>query len=227
VGRGARVAFCAREVARGGHEVEASATAIAGPGRALAIRADVSREGDVGALFDATLATFGRVDVAVNNAGTSAAALLVSSSASEWDRVAATNLTGPLLVAQRLAREVTSTGRPGSVVTIGSIAGNGVGANASYAATKGALVGLTRGLAAEYGRAGLRANLVVAGYVETDLAAGMTPEARRFWLDACPQRRAATPSEVARVALFLASRRARHLNGQALYATAGLLQLPL
>jgi NAD(P)-dependent dehydrogenase (short-subunit alcohol dehydrogenase family) len=227
VRQGARVAFCAREVGPIALEVEAAAAAIAGPGRTLAVRADVACESDVAALFDATLMRFGCVDAAINNAATSTSSLLVTHSTAEWDRVTATNLTGPFFVSRQLVRTLRSAGRPGALVSIGSVAQNGARANASYSASKGALLGLTRGLASECGAQGIRANLVVAGWVETELAGALPDRTRRLWRDVCPLQRPATPGEVARVALFLASDRSRPLNGQALYATAGVRQLPV
>jgi 3-oxoacyl-[acyl-carrier protein] reductase len=227
VRQGARVAFCGRETGAAGAEVEAAAAAIAGDGRTLAVRADISREPDVDALFEGALARFGRLDAVVNNAATSTSSLLVTHSTPEWDRVTATNVMGPFLVARRMVRTLRTTGRPGAIVSIGSVAANGARANASYSATKGVLFGLTRGLAAEYGPEGLRANLVVAGWVETDLASELPERTRRLWREVCPAQRPATPAEVAGVAVFLASDRSRHLNGQAIYATAGVRQLPV
>lgn len=224
--RGARVMCCARNAERAGPELEAEAAAIAGTGRLVAIRADVSREADVVRLFQHARTRFGRVDVAVNNAGTSASALLVSHPASEWDRVVATNVTGCLLVARELVRHAVTHRTPGAVVTVGSIAQYGAATNASYSATKGALLGMTRALAREHAADGIRANLVVAGFVDTELAQGLSPRSRSYWLEYAPVRRAGTPAEIASVVLFLASDRSRHVNGQALLATGGLRQCP-
>jgi 3-oxoacyl-[acyl-carrier protein] reductase len=226
VRRGARVVFCARHVERGGPEVEAEAMAGVGKGRTIAIQADVSQAADVARLFDTARERFGRVDIAINNAGTSASELLVSHSASEWDRVVTTNVIGCLLVARELVRESLRDGRPGALVTIGSIAQCGAATNSSYATTKGALVGMTEAIARDYGPTGIRANLVVAGLVDTELAQGLNPRSRAYWLDYAPVRRAGTPAEIASVALFLASTRSRHLNGRAVLATGGLLQCP-
>ena len=222
--RGARVVCCARHIERGGPEIEAEAAAIAGPGRVIATQADVSREADVDRLFQTARSAFGRVDIAVNNAGTSAAELLVSHSVPEWDRVVATNLTGCLLVARELVRSARTDRRPAALVTVGSIAQHGTANNASYAATKGALLGMTQGFARDHGSEGIRANLVVAGFVETELASGLNPRTRAYWLEYCPARRAGTAEEIAGVVLFLSSDRARHLNGHALAVTGGLRQ---
>jgi 3-oxoacyl-[acyl-carrier protein] reductase len=226
VRRGARVVCCARDITRGGSEVESAAAAIGGDGCLVAAQADVAREQDVVRLFDMARSHFGRVDIAVNNAGTSAAELLVSHTLAEWDRVVATNVTGCLLVARELVRTARAARRPGVIVSIGSIAQEGAANNASYAATKGALLGMTQGLAREHGGDAIRANLVVAGYVDTELARGLNPRTRAFYLDYAPMRRAGTLDEIAGLALFLASDRSRHMNGQALLAAGGLMQCP-
>jgi 3-oxoacyl-[acyl-carrier protein] reductase len=226
VRRGARVVCCARDVHRGGPDVEAAAAVIAGPGRVLAMQADVSRESDVEQLFETARTRFGHVDIAVNNAGTSASELMVSHSVSEWDRVVATNITGCLLVARELVRGALARGRQAALVTVGSIAQEGAANNASYSATKGALLGMTQGLARDYEADGIRANLVVAGYVDTELARGLNPRTRAYWLEYAPARRSGTAEEIAGLVLFLASDRSRSLNGQALFATGGLLQCP-
>ena len=226
VRRGARVVFCARHIERGGPEVEADAAALAGPDRVVAMQADVSCRADVARLFQTARDRFGRVDIAINNAGTSASELLVSHSVTEWDRVVATNVTSCLLVARELVRASLQDQRPGVLVTIGSIAQHGAATNASYATTKGALLGMTQALAREYGARGLRANLVVAGLVDTELAQGLNPRSRSYWLDYAPLRRAGTPAEIASVALFLCSDRSRQFNGRAVFATGGLMQCP-
>ena len=226
VGRGARVICCARDIMRGGAEVEAAAAAIGGSRCLITAQADVSQEQDVVRLFNLARSQFGQVDIAINNAGTSAAELLVSHSLAEWDRVVATNVTGCLLVARELVRAARAARRPGVIVSIGSIAQEGTANNASYAATKGALLGMTQGLAREYGGDSIRANLVVAGYVDTELARGLNPRTRAFYLEYAPARRAGTVDEIAGLALFLASDRSRHVNGHALLATGGLMQCP-
>lgn len=226
--RGARVVCCARHIERGGsgRAIEAEAEEIVGAGRVVAIQADVSHESDVERLFQTARIRFGRIDIAINNAGTSASDLLVSHTVSEWDRVVATNLTGCLLVARELVRSARADRRPGVLVTIGSIAQEGAANNGSYAATKGALLGMTKALAREYAADGIRANLVVAGFVETELASGLNPRSRKYWLEYCPTRRAGTPEEIAGVVLFLSSDRSRHLNGHSVLATGGLFQCP-
>jgi len=225
--RGARVAFCSRDEA-GQAEVVEAAVALSASERVLAVRADVSREGDVERLFDAALSAFGEVDAVVSNAGFSREALLVSLTTREWDEVLATNLTGSFLVARRAVRAFVERGRGGRIVFMGSLQQNGAPRGAAaYATSKGGLGGLTRAIAWEYRTRGIRANQVVTGYVDTAMTSHLPETARRLFAERCPQRRLATPEEIASVLLFLASERSRGVNGETVYASGGMMEISL
>lgn len=224
--RRARVAFCARTLGPEAVAVREEAERRSGPGRALAVAADVSREHDVETLFDAVGQAFGRVDVVVSNAGATFEGLLVTLSSRDWDAAVATNLTSSFLVARRAVREFLRGGG-GRLIFMGSVLQYGGRGNAAYAASKGGLAGLSRAIAWEYGRRGVWANVVVAGYVDTDMTRHATEAARRAILEICPQRRFASPEEIARVVLFLASGRCAVLNGEEMHASAGLMDVSL
>ena len=226
VARGAQAAFCAREIGRDAQAVKKEAERHGRAGQVIAIRADISQEDDVEALFDATLSAFGKVDVVVNNAGIDRANLLVSLSVQDWDEVIATNLTGAFLASKRAIQEFLATGEGGRIVTLGSIAQHGMQSSASYAASKAGLVGLTRAIAKEYGSKGIYANLVVAGYVDTELTRHMPDLLKRVLVESCPQWRKASAEEIASVVLFLASNRALCINGEAIHASGGSIEIP-
>ncbi len=232
--RGARVAFCARRLGTEAEAVVEEAGRRTGPENVLAVRADISREEDVEALFAAVLGAFGRVDVVVNNAGLTRDFLLVSFPLEAWDEVIATNLTGPFLVSRRAirafrAQPVLSEGpgpRPrGTIISIGSVQQNGAPSTACYAASKGGLIGLTRSIAWEEGAHGIRAYLVVVGAVETELIRDIPEAMKRAVREASPQRRPALTGEIASAVLYLASERAGLANGQALYVAGGLREV--
>jgi 3-oxoacyl-[acyl-carrier protein] reductase len=225
--RGARVVFCAREIGEAALAVQAEAEQLGGAGCALAVRADIACEADVEALFDVALARFGRVDAAINNAAISRNYLLVSLPVEEWDEIVGVNLTGAFLVARRAVREFLASGRGGHIVSVGSLVQNGAPSNVSYSASKGGLVGLTRALAREYGPHGIYANLIVAGFVDTQLSSEMPEVTKQFILESCPQRRKASADEIAAVVLWLASARSAGVNGEALPVTGGLMQIPV
>lgn len=220
---GATVAFCARSLTPATDDVVCEAEKLAGEGKVLAVAADVSREDDVEAMFDTVVDRFFQVDVVVNNAGINRDALLVRTPTEDFDAVIATNLTGAFLVCRRAVQEfMTQDG--GRIVSIGSISQAGATSQAVYAASKGGLVGLTRTIAKEYGHKGVVANLVTAGYIETDLTRDLDPALAGELVAAGALRRAGRPEEVASAVLFLASERAGYINGEAIAVTGGLAE---
>jgi len=223
--QGARVVFCSRSVGVEGLEVQVEGEAF-GAGSVVAVAADVSTEHGVDHLFDTARERFGRVDAVVSSAAVSREDLLVTMDLEDWDAVVATNLTGSFLVARRALREFLPQSG-GRLVSVGTLSQHGAPGNTSYAASKGGVLGLTRTIARQYGRQGIRANLVVTGYVETSLSAQLPDFAKKALVDCCPLRRPGTPDEIAAAVLFLASERARGLNGQAVFASGGLMEVPL
>jgi len=223
--RGAAVAFCARTLGPEAEAVREEAARTNPAARVAAVRADISREDDVQALFDAALRAFGRVDVVVNNAGISREALLVSLPAAAWDEVIAVNLTGAFLVSRQAIQEFLAQGAGGRIISIGSVMQEGAPSNASYAASKGGLIGLTQTIAQEYGNRGISAHLVVVGAVETELTRDVPEAMKRAIVEACPQKRQARASEVAATVLFLASPRAGLANGAAIRVAGGLREV--
>ena len=195
----------------------ATAQGLRAAGRAAtAAVADVCDPGQVTALFDATVAEHGRLDVLVNNAGVGAVAPSQQLGPDVWSRTLAVNLTGTFLCAQAAARHMLLNGR-GAIVNIGSVfAATGMPMRAAYAASKHGVVGLTKVLASEWASRGLRVVAVDPAYVRTalddadQLAGGYGEDdiARRT-----PMGRYAEPAEVARVVAFLASDAASFVTG--------------
>jgi len=216
--RGAQVAVCARNP--GQHADGLIQRNI------LVHAADVSKEADVEALFDVVTEKFGRVDVLVNNAGINRDALLPQTTLEGFREVMAVNLTGAFLMCRRALQEFLAQGEGGRIVSISSVSRNGAASQSAYAASKGGLEGLTRTIAKEYGHKSIHANMVVVGYVPTDLTAGIPEPLLKSVVENSPLRRAGTPEEIARVVLFLASQRASYVNGETVQATGGLVELP-
>jgi 3-oxoacyl-[acyl-carrier protein] reductase len=224
---GAQVVFCSRSGGGEMRAVEQEAAAHGDPGSAWGVTADVSRESDVLHLFEAARGRFGTVDAVVHNAAISRESLLVSTAAADFDAVFATNLTGSFLIARQAVRAFLEQDRGGSIVFIGTLSQNGAPGNASYAASKGGVAGLMRTISRGYSDRSIRSNLVVTGYVETALSASLSRSARRALVEGCPLRRSASAEEIASVANFLLSGAARGVEGQAVFATGGLLDVPL
>ena len=203
-------------------------------GKAIAVHCDIGDEEQVGAMTAKAVETYGRLDVLVANAGISTRAPLHELPPADWDRVLRVNLTGTFPCSRAPVRQMLAQGHGGSIVTIGSVQSvviSGSGA-ASYKASKGGILMLTRCIAAEYGDHGIRANCVCPGGVETDMQAHMhaesptwvsqtTHQARTYQFDP-PIRRFADPMEIANVVAFLASDEASFMTGAAVMADGGL-----
>ncbi len=223
---GAAVVFCGRP----GSEDAAAEVIRAAPGdesnRPLFVAADVSQEGDVERLFDLATGHLPSIDILVNNAATSRDQLLIQTSLEDWNAVLAVNLRGPFLTAQRAVEEFLAGGTGGRIVNVGSIAGNGSTGQAAYAASKSALLSLTRSIAKEYGRRGIYANAVVPGYLETEMTASFSEAGRRAREHLSPERRFGRPEEVVETILFLASEEASFVNGDAVYVAGAVRDVP-
>ena len=212
-----------------------------GAGRAGSVERralDVRDAASVDALFAALEADGARPDILINNAGIATGTPAIGLADADWDAVIETNLRGPWLLAQRFARarldaaaptgDASGDGRAGpsaSIVNIGSILGSRVGAGtAPYAAAKAALVHLTRSLALEWARHGIRVNSLSPGYVLTDINRGFfeTP-AGEATIGRVPQRRIGEPSDLDGALLLLASDASAYMTGSDLVVDGGHL----
>jgi 3-oxoacyl-[acyl-carrier protein] reductase len=225
--RGASVVFCGRPGSEPSAEkVLADLEQVGAKGKGSFVPADVSREGDVERLFGVAQERLSSLHVVVNCAGIVRDKLLVETSLAEWNEVLATNLRGPFLVSRLAVEEFLAGGERGCIINISSIAANGSTGQASYAASKSALLSLTRSIAKEYGPRGIRCNAVVPGWVESETTARFSSEQRHTRETLSPHRRFARPDEVAEAVLFLASEESSFVNGDALYVSGAVHDVP-
>jgi NAD(P)-dependent dehydrogenase (short-subunit alcohol dehydrogenase family) len=215
-----------------GARAEASAAQLAGAGagsRGMGIGADITDGGAVDAAILRARSELGSIDILVNNAAVAGFGGVDSMSREAWERVIAVNLTGTFLVSRAVVPVMLEQGR-GAIINIGSIAGLvGVAGMAAYSATKGAVVSLTRQMAADYSGRGIRVNCICPGIVpgtvmgrtvmETNDTA---PDARAKRLAKYPIGRLAEPGDVAAAALFLASDEASFVTGLVMPVDGGM-----
>lgn len=197
---------------------------VAAGGEAIAVAADVSRKAEVDRLVDAAVRRWGRLDVMVNNAGTSMIVPSVELAEADWRRTIDLNLTGAFLGCQAAARVMIPQGG-GSIINIGSILAEvGLPKRVAYCASKHGLIGLTRVLGAEWARHRVRVNCLNPGYIKT--AMDVHDQTVGDYTDAdihrrTPAGRFGSVEEVARAALFLASDESAYTTGNTLNVDGG------
>jgi NAD(P)-dependent dehydrogenase (short-subunit alcohol dehydrogenase family) len=185
---------------------------------------DVAKPADVQAVVDATVARFGKVDILVNNAGVTWAAEPETMPLDKWQKVIDINLTGAFLFAQAAARDML-TRQWGRIINVASIAGLLASVNgpryAPYAASKAGLMGLTRELAASWGRQGIRVNAIAPGFFHSRLADGAIRLTEPAIQATCPIPRVGLPGELKGVAVFLAADASNYITGQTIVVDGG------
>ena len=199
---------------------------IAAGHNALAIRCDVSDDAQVAAMVDRTVAEFGRLDAAFNNAGVMAQiAPTADSSREDWDRVIGVNLQGVWSCMKHELRQMQKQGS-GAIVnnaSVGALTGNpGI---ASYIASKHGVIGLTRTAALEYVKQGIRVNAVNPGLIDTQIARDVVngdEQAYAAMENGVPIGRAGRPEEIAAAVLWLCSPGASYVVGHALTVDGGM-----
>src|SRR5579883_1916339 len=193
---------------------------------ALAVKADVTRSAEVKQMMEAVLRKWGRIDILVNNAGDLLARRTLADMTEEyWDQVINLNLKSVFLCVQAIWRHMAER-KSGCIINVASIAGRnggGLGA-AAYSAAKGGMITYTKALAKELAPHGIRVNAINPGVIATPYHERYSPpEVFQKFIAAIPMGRAGTSEEVADVIVFLASREAPHVSGEAVEENGGML----
>ena len=224
----------ARTLARAGAKVALAARRVDALGelarqiegfdeRAIPIALDVTDSESVRACVETAETELGPISILVNNAGIALTAPALEVGEADWDQVIDTNLKGAWLMAQETARHMAGLGHGGSIINVASILGLGAaGQLAAYCASKAALINLTRALAVDLARDGIRVNALAPGYVETDINREfLTSPAGQALKKRIPQRRFGRPEDLDGPLLLLASEASRHMTGSVVVVDGG------
>jgi NAD(P)-dependent dehydrogenase (short-subunit alcohol dehydrogenase family) len=217
---GAAVALCGRRTQLG---AEVQEQIQAAGGRACVVGMDVTDPASVARALDEAAAQLGPLSVVINNAGIANTLPALDTSEADWNGIIDVNLNGAWRVAQAAARHMRAQAGPGVIVNIASLLGLRVAANVSaYAASKAALIHLTRALALEWARHGIRVNALAPGYIETDLNRDFfASPAGQALIKRIPQRRLGKPEDLDGPLLLLASDASAFMTGSVLDVSGG------
>lgn len=184
--------------------------------KATAIVCDVTNPEQVKLCFDKACTEFAMPDVLFNNAGIGPHKDALELSPAEWQKVLDVNLNGVFFIAREFAKRLIAANKTGSVINTASMSGlivNIPQKQASYNATKAAVIHLTKTLAVEWAEYGIRVNSISPGYIATDLIAKVDPVMRKEWTDMIPFKRMGKPEELAGAVIYLASEASTYTSG--------------
>lgn len=214
---GARVGIVGRDAER--------ARAVAGEvGQdARGFGCDVSDPAQIVALVEDAEREFGSIDILVNNAGLTRDNIMLRLKDEDWDAVIDANLRSAFVATRAVTRGMMKR-RSGRIINIASVVGLiGNKGQTNYAASKAGLIGLTKSVAKEFSSRGILANVVAPGFIETDMTAALTADARSALSAQIPLERLGRPEDVAGAVLFLCSDLASYITGQVLVVDGGMV----
>jgi NAD(P)-dependent dehydrogenase (short-subunit alcohol dehydrogenase family) len=213
--------------ARSADALESAATAFRHLGiRALAVPTDVTVDADLERLVGRTLEELGRIDVLVNNHGTTFRAPAHEYPLAEWDRVMNVNLRSVFQLTTRVAREMIAAGRGGKIISIASVLSEiGVPLVPPYTASKGAIRALTKAWAVEWAQYGINVNAIGPGYFRTEMTEPLyqNPERQAIVMNRVAIKRWGRPEDLKGAVVFLAAPASDYVTGQVLYVDGGWL----
>ncbi len=219
--RGIGFAIAEAFIARG-DRVAVTARSGDGPAGSMTVRADVTDYASIDTAFTQIEGELGPVEVLVANAGITKDMLLLRMGEEDFTSVIDTNLSGAFRVVKRASKNMLKA-RFGRIILVSSVVGLlGSAGQVNYSASKSGLIGLARSLTRELGARNITANVVAPGFIETEMTAVLPPEQQTEYLKSIPAGRFATPDEVAKVIVWLASDEASYISGAVIPVDGGL-----
>ena len=193
--------------------------------RAHVVTADLSQPDEPDRLIKETEAALGHIDILVNNAGITRDALAMRMRDEDWQAVLEVNLTAGFRLIRAALRGMLRR-RHGRIISITSIVGvAGNPGQANYAASKAAMIGMSKSIAAEVATRGITVNCIAPGFITTAMTGALTDEQRARGAAAIPMGRFGTPEEIAAAAVYLASAEAGYVTGQTLHVNGGMIMI--
>jgi 3-oxoacyl-[acyl-carrier protein] reductase/2-hydroxycyclohexanecarboxyl-CoA dehydrogenase len=207
--------------------VEANAQAVADEinkagGKAIAVKADISKRPEVEAMFAKAVSELGPIDILVNNAGVNRDAALHKMSDEEWDKVISVNLTGTFYCLRLAAQQMRERGY-GRIVNVSSMSWLGNFGQANYAASKAGVVGLTKTASRELAKKGITVNAICPGFIDTEMTRGIPEKAWEIMVSKIACGRVGSPEDVGNVVAFLASDDASYVTGEVINVSGGMV----
>jgi len=208
--------------ARGDNAQPTVAAIIEAGGRGEAVSVDVTDAAALEALPGAVVATHGRLDILISNAGITRDQLLMRMKREDWDAVIATNLTATFTLAQAAMRPMLKQ-RGGRIIAVSSVVGQmGNAGQTNYAASKAGLIGFAKALAREVASRAITVNVVAPGMIDTDMTRAIHEQAQVDWAAQIPLGRLGAADDIAAAVCFLASDEASYITGHVLAVNGGM-----
>lgn len=192
-------------------------------GRAIAVKADVSKQEEAKQLIQTAKDTFGTIDILINNAGITKDMLIMRLKEEEFEQVIDVNLKGSFYCL-KYASNIMLKQRRGKIINMSSVVGiSGNVGQANYAASKAGIIGLTKSAAKELAAKGITVNAIAPGFIETEMTNALSEKAKEATVQMIPLKRIGVPEDVANTAIFLASPSADYITGQVIQVDGGML----
>ncbi|NLA84690.1 MAG: 3-oxoacyl-[acyl-carrier-protein] reductase [Clostridiales bacterium] len=189
---------------------------------ACAIQADVTVQNEVEEMVKYTIKYLGSLDILVNNAGITRDTFLLRMNEKDWNIVLNTNLNGVFLVTKAASKYMIKQ-RYGKIINISSVVGIAANAGqANYAASKAGVIGFSKSIAKEFAPRNIMVNVVVPGFIDTDMTNNLTEQQKAEILKQIPLKRYGKPEDVANVVAFLASKESNYITGQIIHIDGGM-----